>query len=77
MDRRRTPLIALAAWMPLVAALAFAAGSARTAAAVLLLGLGGYVASPLAVLITVPVAARARSVRRARAPDAPGHCCVH
>ncbi len=76
MDARRTPLISLVAWLPLVAALALAAGSVRTAVAALLLGLGGYVASPLAELITTPVATRVRRVRRARAPDAPGHCRV-
>jgi hypothetical protein len=76
MDRRRTPLISLLAWLPLVAALALAAGSVQTAVLALLLGLGGYVVSPLAELTLAPVAARVRRVRRARAPDAPGHCRV-
>jgi hypothetical protein len=76
MDRRRTPLISLLAWLPLAAALALAAGSARMAAFVLLLGLGGHVVSPVAELRVAPVAARVRRVRRARAPDAPEHCRV-
>jgi hypothetical protein len=75
MDRRRTTLLTLLAWLPLVAALALAAGPARTAVSVVLLGLGGYVASPLAELITPPVAARVRRARRARAPDAAAHRC--
>ena len=76
MDRRRTPLISLLAWLPLVAALALAAGSAQTAVLVLLMGLGGYVASPLAELTAAPVAARVRRVWRARAPDARERCCA-
>ena len=62
MDRRRTPLIALLAWLPLVAALALAAGSVRAAVFALLLGLGGYVASPLAELTAAPVGARVPSL---------------
>jgi hypothetical protein len=76
MERRRTSVLSLLAWLPLVAALALAAGSARTAVAVLLMGLGGYVASPLAELTIAPIAVRVRRVRRARAPATPGHCCV-
>ena len=76
MDRRRTPLIALLAWLPLAAALALASGPARMSVAVLLLGLGGLLVSPLAELMVAPVSARVRRVRRARAPDAPERCCA-
>ena len=75
MSTPRTHLLSLLAWLPLVAALALVTGSARAAVIVLFLGLGGFVASPLAELTAVPVVARVRRVRRARAPDATGHRC--
>jgi hypothetical protein len=74
MSTRHTPFFSLLAWLPLVAALSLVARSARTAVAVLLLGLGGYVASPLAEVAHATVPARVRRVRRVRAPDATDRC---
>jgi hypothetical protein len=61
---------AMLAWLPLLVALALAAGFARAAVFVLLLGLGGYLVSPVAELVVAPLVSRARHVRQARAPDA-------
>ena len=62
------------AWLPLLAALILAAGFARAAVVVLLLGLGGYLLSPAAELVVAPVASRVRHVRQARAPDVTERC---
>ena len=77
MSTRRTAMMARLAWMALVAALLLAAGPARVAAVVvLLLGLGGYLASPLAEFVMAPAVARMRRVCRTRAPDARERCRV-
>jgi hypothetical protein len=62
--------LSLLAWLPLVAALAVAAGLARTAIAVLLVGRGGSLTAPVQESVAAPVVARIRRVRRPRAPDA-------
>ena len=65
--RTRFSLLAL---VPLVAALAAAAGALFSAASALLLGSGGRLSSPLPELAAFAPAARARDTHRARAPDA-------
>jgi hypothetical protein len=70
---RRAPLLQLSllAWLPLVAALAVAAGQARAAVSVLLVGCGGWLTAPVQECVAAPVVTRVRHVRRPRAPDAP------
>jgi hypothetical protein len=69
----RAPLLRLSllAWLPLVAALAAAAGQARAAVGVVPAGRGGWSTAPAPECVAAPVAARVRYVRRPRAPDAP------
>jgi hypothetical protein len=58
------------AWLPLVAALAVAAGLARAVAAASLSGSGGSFVMPAEDVVAAPVATRVRHVRQPRAPDA-------
>lgn len=63
------------AWLPLVAALALAAGSAGAALLLLAFGLGGRLVSPVAEVATTPLTSRVRHVLEARAPDSSRHSC--
>jgi hypothetical protein len=63
--------LSLLAWLPLVTALAVAAGFARAVVAAALAGSGGSFIVPTEAAVAAPVSTRVRHVRQPRAPDAP------